>query len=98
MATLAPAPPKEKPVRKVAAPEKGRHWSERIFHSGFFLAAVLFHLVLLLMATTWIIFPRYVPPTDDFSKTYVPSGAPPPPPPATTTPTMPVTTRTIAPP
>jgi len=93
----ATAPPKEKPQRKAPPPEKERHWSEQLFHSSFFLGAVFLHLVIFLMVATWIIFPRYVPPSDDFSKTYVPSS-PPPPPPATTTPTMPVPTHNIAPP
>lgn len=89
-------PDKEKSTKKATQPGKESHASERLFHSGFFLGAVLFHLILFLMIATWIIFPRFVPPTDDFAKTYVPSGAPPPPPPATTTPTTPVPTRSIA--
>lgn len=89
---------KEKPAKKATVPEKERHWAERLFHSGFFLGALLFHLILFLMIATWTIFPRFIPPTDDFAKAYVPSGAPPPPPPATTTPTMPVPTHSIAPP
>src|SRR5437588_12147554 len=88
---------KKNPTKKAALPESDRHWSERLFHSGFFLGALLFHLILFLMIATWTIFPRFIPPSDDFAKTYVPAGSPPPPPPATTTPTMPVPTRNIAP-
>jgi len=91
------APPKDKPLKKAKPPEKERHWSEGLFHSGFFLGAVLFHLVIFLMVATRVIFPPYTPPTDEFTKTYVPHGAPPPPPPATTPPTVPVPTHNITP-
>lgn len=73
-------------------PNKESHWSQRIAHSGYFLGALLLHLVILLMIATWIIFPRFVPPNDEFTQTYVPTR-PAPPPPATSTPTMAVSTK-----
>ncbi len=58
-----------------------RHWTERISRSAYFFGAVLFHLILFVLVATWVIFPAFHPPTDDFTKTYLPPSAPPPPPP-----------------
>ena len=74
------------------APNKESHWSRRISHSGYFLGALLLHLIVLLMIATWIIFPRFVPPNDDFIQTYVPAHQAPPPPTASQS-TMPVSTK-----
>ncbi|MDB4793676.1 DUF4159 domain-containing protein [Methylacidiphilales bacterium] len=73
---------------------KENHWMQRLSRSGYFLGALLLHLVVFLMIATRIIFPPFVPPEDDFSKVYVPASQPPPPP-ATSTPTMPIPTRTL---
>jgi len=92
-ATLEPPPAKTKPK---LSEEDRKHWSDRFFHSGFFLAALLFHLILFLMVATWIIFPAYHAPQDEFAQTYVPAAPPPPPPPPPTSVTVP--THTVAPP
>lgn len=63
------------------SPAKKKHWTERISRSGYFFGAVLFHLIVFLMVATWVIFPAFHPPTEDFTKTYLPPSSPPPPPP-----------------
>jgi len=73
---------------------KESHWLQRISRSGYFFAALFLHVVVFLMIATWIIFPRFVPPDDDFTKTYVPAASAPPPP-ATSQPTIPVPTQAI---
>jgi len=60
---------------------KKQHWMEKISRSGYFFGALLFHLIIFIMVGTWIIFPAIHPPTEDFTKTYLPPSAPPPPPP-----------------
>ena len=50
-----------------------------------------------MMVATWIVFPAFNPPKDDFAKTYLPPPSPPPPPPASS-PAVQVPTHTIAPP
>ena len=58
-------------------------WHERFVRSGYFLGAVLFHLILFLMVATWVIFkapPR--PPTDEFHGVAVKVPPPPPQPPS----------------
>jgi len=60
---------------------KEKHWMEKISRSGYFFGALLLHLVVFIMVGTWIIFPAIHPPTEDFTKTYLPPAAPPPPPP-----------------
>jgi len=74
--------------------DKEGHWLQRISRSGYFFGALFFHVVIFLMIATWVIFPRFVPPDDDFSKTYLPPAAAPPPP-ATSQPTIPVPTQAI---
>ena len=69
---------------------------DRISRSGYFFGAVLLHLIVFVMISTWIIFPGFKPPAEDFTKTYLPSAPPPPPPP--TQETMQVPTTTVAPP
>jgi hypothetical protein len=76
--------------------EDKKHWSDRFFHSGFFLAALLFHLIIFLMVATWIIFPAYKAPVDEFTQTYLPPASPPPPPPPSQAVVVP--THTVAPP
>jgi hypothetical protein len=66
---------------------------EKLSRSGYFLGAVLLHLLIFLIVATWVVFKAPTPPPDDFVKTYVPSAAPPPPPPPPDA-TMPVPTRT----
>lgn len=77
--------------------ESDKPKSELFFHSGFFLAALLFHLILFAMVATWVIFPAFHPPVDEFNQTYVPASTPPPPPPPPTQATQ-VPTHTVAPP
>ena len=64
------------------APEQG--WLGKISRSGYFFGALMLHFVVFLMVATWVIFPAIHPPTEDFTKTYVPASAPPPPPPPPT--------------
>jgi len=85
-----PPPQKKKPADK----ENQGHWLQKISRSGYFFGALFLHVVIFLMIATWIIFPAFVPPNDDFTKTYVPTSSAPPPP-ATSTPTMPVPTKSI---
>jgi hypothetical protein len=75
---------------------KDRQWFEKISRSGYFLGALLFHLIVFLMVATWVIFPAFHPPTDDFTKTYLPPSSPPPPPPPPTPPTVQVPTTAVA--
>jgi len=64
-------------------PVKDKHWAEKLSRSGYFFGALLFHLIIFVMVATWVIFPAFHPPTEDFTKTYLPPSAPPPPPPPT---------------
>jgi hypothetical protein len=74
-ATLTPPPP------VTPKPPREKHWMERISRSGYFFGALLLHFVVFIMVATWVIFPAIHPPTEDFTKTYLPASAPPPPPP-----------------
>jgi hypothetical protein len=76
---------------------KYKDWANKLSHSGYFMAALLLHLVVFLMVATWVIFPAFHPPVDDFTKTYVPASAPPPPPPPPQQ-TMPVSSHMVSPP
>ena len=88
-ATMNPPPPTER------KPVKEKHWTEKISRSGYFFGALLLHFVVFLMVATWVIFPAIHPPTEDFTKAYVPpSSQPPPPPPPTET--VPVPTRSAS--
>jgi hypothetical protein len=85
----AAAPPPSTPTKPAGAqPSKKPHapldpnWMRRLTRSGYFLGAVLFHLLLFLLLATLVIFRPPAPPPDDFGKTYVPSSPPPPPPPS----------------
>ena len=78
-------------------PPRGKNWMEKISRSGYFFGAVLIHLVVFLMIATWVIFPAFNPPKDDFTKTYLPLPAAPPPPPPPDQP-MQVPTHVINPP
>jgi uncharacterized protein DUF4159 len=99
MATLAPPPPstqkKPAPAQKKGAP-LDPNWMRRLTRSGYFLGAVLFHLILALVLATIVIFRAPTPPPDDFEKAYVPSAQPPPPPPSQPQ-TMQVTTAVTPP-
>ncbi len=80
-----------------ASLETKQRWTEKISRSGYFLGALLLHLVIFIMVATWVIFPAFQPPPDDFTKTYLPPPAPPPPPPVTQQ-TQQMPTHTVAPP
>ena len=77
--------------------EEKKPWTERLSRSGYFLGALLLHLIIFIMVATWVIFPAFQPPPDDFTKTYLPPPAPPPPPPQQVQ-TQQVPTHTVAPP
>lgn len=80
------------PSKKKSFPE-GKTWTDRISRSGYFFGAVLLHLIVFLMVATWVVFPAFKPPAEDFTKTYLPQGVPPPPP---VTPAVQVPTTTVA--
>jgi hypothetical protein len=75
--------------------ERKKQWYEKISRTGYFFGALLLHLVVFVMVATWVIFPAFHPPTEDFTKTYLPPSQPPPPPPQPQQ-TMPVPTQTAA--
>jgi hypothetical protein len=77
------------------SPVKEKHWTEKISRSGYFFGAVLLHLIVFVMVATWVIFPAFHPPTEDFTKTYLPPSSPPPPPPQPQQ-TMPVPTQAVS--
>ena len=91
MAVIAPPPYRPKGrspgspspgAKPVAAPRiDDRHWLERLTRSGYFIGAILLHLIIFLIVATWVVFKAPTPPPDDFAKSYIPQGAPPPPPP-----------------
>jgi hypothetical protein len=68
---------------------------EKISRSGYFLGALLLHLIVFCLVATFVIFPAFHPPTDDFAKTYLPPSALPPPPPPPQE-TMQVSTHTVS--
>src|SRR5277367_5651655 len=74
---------------------KSKQWFEKISRSGYFFGALLLHLIVFVMVATWVIFPAFHPPTDDFVKTYLPPSAPPPPPPPAQ-PTVQVPTHVVS--
>ncbi len=76
---------------------QNKQWYEKLSRSGYFFGAVMLHLVVFLLVATWVIFPAFHPPTEDFNKTYVPASAPPPPPPPPTPDAVQVPTHTVAP-
>jgi hypothetical protein len=58
-------------------------WHERFVRSGYFLGAVLFHLILFLIVATWVIFKAPPPPpTDEFHGVAVKIPPAPPQPPS----------------
>jgi hypothetical protein len=64
------------------APRK-KSWHERFVRSGYFLGAVLLHLILFLLIATFVVFrPPPPPPTDDFHAVAVKITPPPPQPPS----------------
>lgn len=85
------------PNRKTMAQNPSQnenHWAQRFSRSGYFLGALLLHLVVFIMVATRVIFPRFVPPDDNFDRTYV-ASRPPPPPAAISQPTMPMPTKIL---
>jgi hypothetical protein len=74
--------------------QEEKKWSRTLSRSGYFLGALLLHLIVFIMVATWIIFPRWAPPDDNFDQAYV-ARPPPPPPAAAQQPTMPVKTQVI---
>src|SRR5471032_2121062 len=77
--------------------DKKKQWYEKISRTGYFFGALLLHLIVFFMVATWVIFPAFHPPTEEFTKTYLPPSPPPPPPqvqPAVQVPTRAVTTPT----
>jgi hypothetical protein len=104
MPALAPPPdtkrkklPSTPKAPSQTAPRDERHWMEKLSRSGYFLGAVLLHLVIFLIVATWVIFKAPPPPPDDFDKTYVAPSQPPPPPPSTPQQTMQVPSHVVAP-
>ena len=96
MAVLSPEKPAPPAAPDPAPPppdKRAKHWTERISRSGYFFGAVLLHLILFVLVGTWVIFPAFHPPSDDFVKTYVPASSPPPPPPPQET--VQVSTHTV---
>jgi len=75
--------------------DKKKQWFEKISRSGYFFGALLLHLIVFIMVATWVIFPAFHPPTEDFTKTYLPPSSPPPPPPPPSQ-TMPVPTQSVS--
>jgi len=61
--------------------DKKKQWYEKLSRSGYFFGALFFHLIVFVLVATWVIFPAFHPPTEDFTKTYLPPSSPPPPPP-----------------
>jgi hypothetical protein len=90
--TQAPA---QVPARRALPTEKP--WYEKLSRSRYFVGALLLHIVIFVLVGTFVIFPAFNPPAEDFNKTYVPASAPPPPPPPPQQ-TMQVPTTTAAPP
>jgi hypothetical protein len=93
MAILAPPPPTESKRRAAppstaqnsSAPGRDPHWKEKLTRSGYFLGAVLLHLVIFLMVAAWVVFQPPKAPPSDFQQTYVrttPPATPPPTPPS----------------
>jgi len=79
-----------------ATPIKNQPWFDKLSRSGYFFGALLLHLIVFLMVATWVIFPAFHPPTEDFTKTYLPPSGPPPPPPPPSPPTPQVSTRAVS--
>ncbi len=86
---MNPPPPTKRPSGEPLS------WKDKISRSGYFFGALMLHFVVFLMVATWVIFPAIHPPTEDFTKTYIPASTPPPPPPPPPPPTesMPVPAR-----
>lgn len=80
------------------SPQNLRQWTDRLSRSGYFMGALLLHLVVFMMVATWVIFPAFKPPVDDFTKTYLPPPSPPPPPPPQNQQAVQVPTHAVAPP
>jgi len=78
---------------------QGKRWHEKISRSGYFVGALLLHLVVFILVATWVVFPAFNPPETVFSPAYVkpPQEPKPVPPPSDPTPTVTVQSDTIAP-
>jgi Domain of unknown function (DUF4159) len=77
------------------AEDRKKKWFEKISRSGYFFGALALHLIVFIMVATWVIFPAFQPPTEDFTKTYLPPPSAPPPPPSSQE-TMPVPTQAVS--
>ena len=91
----APAQAPAKSAGVAAADRKA--WHDRLARSRYFFGALFLHVVLFALLATFVIFPAFKPPVEDFTKTYLPPSSPPPPPPPPQQ-TMTVPTQTVAPP
>ena len=82
------APRKDDPFRPVSsllADEAARNnspWRRRLFRSGFFFGAVLFHLILFILVASWVVFrPPDTTESEPFQLVKIPPLSPPPAPP-----------------
>jgi hypothetical protein len=66
---------------KMTAPPEKKRWHERIHRSGYFVGAVLLHVIIFIMVCTFVIFPAPRQSHDAYFQA-VQIKAPPPPPPA----------------
>lgn len=81
---MAPKSPNKGNAPNQARPaNRDKRWSDKLSRSGYFFAALLLHLIIFLMVATWVIWKPFIPPADDFTKTYLPPPSAPPPPPPT---------------
>jgi hypothetical protein len=79
-------------------PGSSAPWSEYVGRSGFFVIAVLLHLVVLFFVATIVVFPGFHPPPDTPIISYFPLPPPPPPaPPATSGQTVAVSPLLVSP-
>lgn len=74
-------PPQQAPARQ--RPGSDGHWAEKLSRAGYFLGAVLLHLIVFVMVATRVVFPPVQPLQNDFIKTFVKPSTQRPPPPAT---------------
>jgi hypothetical protein len=94
---MAQAPAQAPAQRAGPSPGNKGAWHERVARSRYFFGALFLHVILFALFATFVIFPAFKPPVEDFTKTYLPPSAPPPPPPPPQQ-TMTVPTQTVAPP
>ncbi len=58
---------------------KEKHWTEKISRSGYFVGAVLLHLVVFVLVATVVIFPPFHPEPENFGRVPPPGPSVPPP-------------------